>query len=247
MSKEKVALITGGAKRIGRAIVERFHHAGYSIFFSYHHSQSEAQALQDQLLALRPNSAACMQIDLSNWQAASLLVDKCHATFGTLDVLVNSASSFYPTPLDTITHEQINDLMASNCLTPLTLCQSAAPLLTTSKGSIVNVLDIHVFRPMPRHVVYTMAKTGQLALTTSLALDLAPAVRVNGIAPGTILLPESNTDPASASLDYIMPRIPLGRIGAVEEIAGAALYLARDATYTTGQVLCVDGGRHLTI
>lgn len=248
MSKRKTldgqtALVTGASRRIGAAIVRRLHASGARVGIHFRHSANDAQRLRDELNEQRADSAGIFAADLLQPDAPDSLVSAFVAWSGSLDVLVNNASSFYPTPIGSITEEQWNDLVGSNLKAPLFLSQAAAAHLRKDGGAIINIVDIHARRPLRDHVVYGPAKAGLEMLTRSLAKDLAPEVRVNGIAPGAILWPESGmSDEAQAS---ILEQIPLARPGTPGDIADCVLYLVRDATYITGQIIAVDGGRSL--
>lgn len=235
------ALVTGGAKRIGASIVRALHARGAAVAVHYRSSSAEAETLCAALNASRPNSAQHFAADLIETDAAESLVADVVAWQGRLDILVNNASTFYPTPLGEITEAAFTDLVGSNLKAPLFVAQAAATHLRDHKGNIVNIVDIHARRPLREHVVYVSAKAGLEMLTKSLAKELAPDVRVNGIAPGAIAWPEDGMD--ETTQQNILDRVPLGRIGAPEDIAEAVLFLVREATYTTGQVLAVDGGR----
>ncbi len=235
-----VALVTGGARRIGAEIARQLHRAGYRIIVHHRHSCDEARSLCGQLNHQHPDSARAIQADLSDTGALQGLADQALALWNRLDLLVNNASAFYPTPLGQITPAAWSDLMASNLSAPLFLSQALAPALKDSRGCIINLVDIHALRPLKDHSVYCAAKAGNLMLTRSLALELAPEVRVNAIAPGAILWPEQSP----AASESVLPLIPLRRCGTPADIAQALLYLA-SAPYVTGQVLAVDGGRSL--
>lgn len=239
----QTALVTGASRRIGAAIVRRLHASGARVGIHFRHSANDAQRLRDELNEQRADSAGIFAADLLQPDAPDSLVSAFVAWSGSLDVLVNNASSFYPTPIGSITEEQWNDLVGSNLKAPLFLSQAAAAHLRKDGGAIINIVDIHARRPLRDHVVYGPAKAGLEMLTRSLAKDLAPEVRVNGIAPGAILWPESGmSDEAQAS---ILEQIPLARPGTPGDIADCVLYLVRDATYITGQIIAVDGGRSL--
>ena len=236
-------LITGASRRIGAAISRRLHDAGARIGIHYRRSDREARALSEELNGIRDASAEVFGADLADVDACSRLIAAVADWSGGLDVLVNNASSFFPTPLGTITEAQWDDLIGSNLKAPLFLSQEAMPHLRDARGSIVNIVDIHARRPLKDHVVYGPAKAGLAMLTRSLAKDLAPEVRVNGIAPGAILWPESGmTESAKRS---ILAQIPLARAGSPDDIADCVLFLVRDAGYVTGQIIAVDGGRSL--
>ncbi len=240
-----VVLITGAAKRVGACIAARLHAAGYDLALHYRNSAAEMRALVDDLESARPASTLALQANLDDVDALPGLVDATLARFGRLDGLVNNASSFYPTPFGTIASNDFDVLMASNARAPLLLAQAAAPHLRASKGAIVNIVDIYADRPIPRYLPYCMAKAALVALTYGLARELGPEVRVNAVAPGNILW---STNPEKAeTATMVEERTALKRQGEPDDIAGAVLYLLRDASYVTGQVLRVDGGRWLNI
>ncbi len=239
----KVVLITGAARRIGAAIATTLHRNGANIAVHYRKSSADAEALVDRLNAERPDSAALFQADLNDIEALPSLVEKVIAWHGTLDVLVNNASSFYPTPPGEITQANWDDLVGSNLKAPLFLSQAALPALREARGAIINLIDVHAQRPLRNHAVYGSAKAGLAMLTRSLAKDLAPEVRVNGVSPGAILWPENGMD--DATRESILKQIPLAKAGQPEDIAGCVLYLVKDATYVTGQIIAVDGGRSI--
>ena len=240
-----VALITGGAKRVGAAIARRLHGAGFDLAVHYRSSAEEALALQAELASQRADSVQILQADLADLAATQALVPAVIARFGRLDALINNASSFYPTPLGEIDPAQFDDLFATNARAPLFLAQAAAPHLRESKGAIVNLVDIYADRPIPRYLPFCMAKAALVALTYGLARELGPDVRVNAIAPGNIIWSE-NPEKADTP-EMVLQRTALQRQGSPEDLAGAALFLVRDAGYVTGQVLRVDGGRWLNI
>lgn len=239
----KVALVTGAARRIGAAIATRLHESGASVAIHYRGSAAEAMALVDRLNSLRTGSAAAFQADLIDTPVLPGLVENVVQWGDRLDILVNNASSFYPTPPGEITEAHWDDLMGSNLKAPLFLSQAALPKLRETRGAIVNIVDIHAQRPLRNHTVYGPAKAALAMLTRSLAKDLAPLVRVNGVSPGAILWPESDLDEAAKKA--ILEQVPLERAGDPDDIAGAVLFLARDATYVTGQIIAVDGGRSI--
>jgi len=240
---DKVVLVTGAARRIGAAIVTRLQENGARVAIHYRGSASEAETLAADLNAARRGSAKTFQADLLETDQLGQLLASVVAWGGRLDGLVNNASTFYPTPIGSITEENWADLVGSNFKAPLFLSQEATPHLRETRGAIVNIVDIHAQRPLRNHVVYGPAKAALAMLTRSLAKDLAPNIRVNGVAPGAILWPEDGmTDAAQES---ILQQVPLQRAGDPGDIAGCVLYLLRDATYVTGQILAVDGGRSI--
>lgn len=240
----RTALVTGGARRVGAAICRRLHAAGAHIVVHHHRSAAEARALAAELNVARAGSALALQADLLDTAALPRLVADVIAFSGRLDLLVNNASSFYATPVGAIDEQAWNDLMGSNLKAPLFLSQAAAPALRAAGGSIVNIIDIHAELPMREHAVYTAAKGGLLALTRSLARELGPEVRVNGVSPGTILWPEGPAWQNDEARRQIVERTVLRRIGDPDDIAGAVEYLAT-ASFVTGQILAVDGGRSI--
>ncbi len=239
----KTILITGGSKRVGAEIARLMHADGANLMIHYRSSAKEARALQDELNAVRENSVALIQADLLDTPVLPSLVSQTVATFGKLDVLVNNASSFYPTPVGTIAEKDWVDLMGSNLKAPMFLSQAAAPELKKHYGCIVNITDIHADRPMKSYLVYSVAKAGLVGLTKSLARELAPNVRVNGVAPGPIMWPEDNADFDEVSRQRIVSHTMLKRAGNPSDIAHAVRFFIEDAPFVSGQILAVDGGR----
>ena len=237
-----VALITGAAKRIGAQIAKKLHAEGYNVIIHYSHSMHEAHALVDQLNMTRPNSATSLSADLCNLSMIDSLAEQALASWGHVDVLVNNASSFYPTPIGGITDSDWSSLVGSNVKGPLFLTQALAPALKARSGSIVNMVDMHIDRPLPSHSVYLIAKNGLASLTRSLATELAPNIRVNGIGPGAILWPERDMD--EEEKQKLIDTIPLGTLGSPEDIADTVWFFI-NVPYITGQILYVDGGRSL--
>jgi len=240
---DKVVLVTGAARRIGAAIVTRLHNSGARVAIHHRGSADDAAALAHNLNRLREGSAITVQADLLQLEKLPSLIDTVVDWGGRLDGLVNNASSFYPTPLASTTEQQFEELIGSNLKAPMFLSQAAADSLRRSQGAIVNIIDIHAERPLRDHVVYGAAKAGLAMLTRSLAKDLAPEVRVNGVSPGAILWPEDGmTETVQIS---ILKQIPLQRAGQPDDVADCVLYLIRDAGYITGQTITVDGGRSI--
>ena len=240
-----VALISGAAKRVGAQIARTLHAAGYDLALHYRHSRDEMDALCAELEAGRNGSTCAIAGELSDIEQVPRIVEQCLARFGRLDALINNASAFYPTPIGSVTTQQWNELFASNAQAPFFLAQAAAPHLRSTRGCIVNMVDIYAERPLPRHPVYSMAKAALAMMTLSLAKELAPQVRVNAIAPGAVLWPESGK--AYTDQQELIARTPLQRAGTPQDVATAVLFLVRDAKFTTGQILRVDGGRALLI
>lgn len=239
----KVALITGGAKRIGAAIARHLHAAGMNLVIHYRHSDAVARTLQDELSKQRSNSVLLLQADLLYVQKLTRMIQDTINHYGRLDVLINNASSFYSTPIGQGQESEWEDLIGTNLKAPFFLSQIAAPHLVTHHGCIINLVDIHADRPLKSYPIYSIAKAGLTMLTKSLARELGPYVRVNAIAPGTILWPENDMD--EVTKQRIISHIPLKRHGDPSDIAQAVLFLIRDAEYMTGQILTIDGGRTL--
>ena len=239
----KVILVTGAARRIGAAIVTCLHENGARVAVHYDSSADDAAQLTAGLNQVRENSAITIQADLKVIADLPGLIDSVVSWGGRLDGLVNNASRFYATPVGSITEQHWDDLLGSNLKAPLFLSQAAAPQLRKNGGAIINIVDIHSQRPLRDHAVYGPAKAGLAMLTRSLAKDLAPDVRVNGVSPGAILWPEDGmTESVQQS---ILQQVPLQRAGDPQDIAACVLYLLRDAVYVTGQVIAVDGGRSI--
>jgi pteridine reductase len=237
----KTVLITGAARRVGAAIARELHAAGANLVVHYRSSARDAQTLVAELNATRPDSAALRQADLLDVASLPGLSDFAVRTFGALDVLINNASTFYPTPIGRITPQAWDDLMGSNLKAPLLLSQAAAPALRSSRGLILNIVDIHALRPLRDYTVYCAAKAGLHMVTRSLAKELGPEIRVNGISPGPVLWPEAGGNDAGRA--KIIERTILKRMGTPGDIARTALFFAASAPFVTGQVLAVDGGR----
>jgi pteridine reductase len=234
-------LITGGARRVGAAIARMLHGAGANLAIHYRKSATEAASLADELNAARADSTVIFQADLLDLGKLPALVEFAVRKFGALDVLVNNASTFYPTKIGEITPQAWDDLMGSNLKAPLFLSQAAAPALRKSGGLIINIVDIHALRPLRDYTVYCSAKAGLHMLTRSLAKELGPEIRVNGISPGPVMWPEHGGDEASRA--KIIQRTILQKMGTPEDIARTALFFAASAPFITGQILAVDGGR----
>lgn len=245
--KDKVVLITGGAKRVGAGISRLLHAGGARLMIHYRTSVQEANALLAELHAIRPDSAAIIQGDLLDLDTLNTLVQHTLQRFGRLDVLVNNASSYYPTEMGSIGEQQWNDLLGSNLRAPLFLSQAAAPELKKNQGCIINITDMHVERPKKGYVVYNVAKAGLVTLTRSLAQELAPDVRVNAVAPGPVLWPEDNPQFDEAYRNKVIAQTLLKRIGEPDDVARAVRFLIADAPFITGQVIAVDGGRSLNL
>lgn len=245
----RVVLITGAAIRIGACIARTFHARGFTVAISYRSSESAAQALVSELNASRAQSASCWQAEMTEPDSVTALGDAVLAQHGRLDVLVNNASSFYPTDYGASTQAQWDDLVGSNLRGAYFLTQQLSAELINRRGAIVNLVDTHADRALPKHPIYSIAKAGLKAMTKSLAVELAPHVRANGVSPGAILWPpslEDDADPAvQAGRGKMLKGIPLATLGRLEDIAEAVYFLAAEAHYMTGQTIKVDGGRSL--
>ncbi|MET0091508.1 MAG: pteridine reductase [Candidatus Thiodiazotropha sp.] len=239
----QTGLITGAAHRIGAAIAEQLHRLGMDLFIHYRRSREAAEALKQRLEAHRPDSVHLIQADLLDPPSHQQMIDRVRDHERGLDLLINNASSFYPTPLEKATESDWEDLIGSNLKAPFFLSRAAAPLLREKRGSIINLVDIHAFRPLKDHPIYSIAKAGNAMLVKSLARELGPEIRVNGVAPGAILWPEQGL--SDEERETIVERTALKRPGQVSDIARTVVFLHRDADYITGQIIPVDGGRTL--
>jgi pteridine reductase len=238
----KTALITGAANRLGAQIARTLHQNGANLIIHYRESVANAKSLEQELNTLRADSASCLQADLNNLAAITTLSNKAAQLYHGLDILINNASSFYPTPIDKFNENDWDDLIGSNLKAPLFLSQACYPYLRKAAGVIINMLDIYASLPLKNHSLYCCAKAGNQMLVKSLALEMAPEVRVNGIAPGAILWPENNEAAESEYQQAILEKIPLQRLGSPESIAQTVMFLVAN-DYLTGEVIRVDGGR----
>lgn len=243
-SETNTVMITGAARRVGATLAQQLHHAGMNIILHYRNSSQDAKALANNLNADRANSVKLIQADLKQYDKLDELIQLASALFGGIDVLINNASSFYPTSMDEINEDTWNDLVGVNLKAPLFLSKAIAPHLKSRHGCIINIVDIHADRPLKDYSLYCIAKAGLAMLTKSMARELAPEVRVNGIAPGAIMWSEVKA--SEAMHEEIIQRISLKREGHPKDIADAALFLIKHANYITGQIIAVDGGRTLS-
>lgn len=240
-----VALVTGAARRVGAQIARRLHAAGYDVALHFRHSATEVTELQEELEAQRVRSTLLLQADLAQVARLPELVRATLSHFGRLDALVNNASAFHPTRIGETTEADWDELFASNAKAPFFLAQAAAPPLRARRGAIVNLVDIYAERPLRHHTIYCMAKAALQMLTLSLARELGPDVRVNGVAPGAVLWPEGGK--SYTDQQALVEQTALRRSGSPSDVADAVLFLLRDAGYVTGHILKVDGGRSLAI
>ncbi|WP_346948774.1 pteridine reductase [Dyella sp.] len=240
-----VALITGGVKRVGAEVARTLHAAGYDLVLHFRSSVNEAVALAAELEHQRAGSTLAIQGELADLDGLPAMIEQALQHYGRLDALVNNASAFFPTPVGSATTAQWNELFASNAQAPFFLAQAATPALRETHGAIVNLVDVYAERPLANHPIYCMAKAALAAMTRSLALDLAPDIRVNGIAPGAVMWP-SDGKPYDDQ-QAMLARTPLQRAGSPQDVAGAVLWLLRDAPFVTGQIIRIDGGRSLSI
>jgi pteridine reductase len=241
-STRRVALVTGAARRIGAVIARRLHAAGYDVALHARRSRAELAALLAELERARASTTLALEADLEDVAALPRLVDATVDRFGRLDALVNNAAAFVPTPIGEATPQQWDALFGANARAPFFLSQAAAPHLAASEGAIVNIVDVYAEQPLADHAIYSMSKAALAAMTKALARDLAPRVRVNGVAPGAILWPDAGK--SEAARQTLIERTPLKRTGSPDDVAGAVLWLL-DAPFVTGEIVRVDGGRHL--
>lgn len=243
-TKAPVAMITGGARRIGAAIARRLHQRGYNLVIHYRSSSVEAQNLADELNQTREKSVVLVAADLSRHDDVTALAQNALNAHGRIDALINNASSFYPTPVGDASESQWDDLFASNAKAPFFLSQALNAALQSSHGCIVNIADIHAQKPLKNHTLYCMAKAANVMLTQSLAKELGPKVRVNAVAPGAILWPEQAAELDQSDKQSIVEKVPLGRAGHPDNIAATVEYLL-DNDYISGQIVAIDGGRSI--
>jgi pteridine reductase len=243
---DKVALVTGGARRVGAQIARKLHARGMKLVIHYRSSEQEAHRLQQELHDIRSESVMLVRGDLLRGPKLSQnLVYETIEAFGRIDVLINNAATFYPTPIGGAVEKDWEDLIGTNLKAPFFLAQAAAPHLKTSQGCIVNMADIYGERPLKDYSIYSVAKAGLIMLTKTLARELGPEIRVNAVAPGAILWPEDGID--EMNKQRMISRTPLKRIGQPDDIAETVLFLVSDADFITGQVIAVDGGRRVVL
>jgi pteridine reductase len=246
MAITRTVFITGGARRIGMAVAKYLHSSGYNIIITYNKSSREANALSKTLNNIRKDSFAIINANFSSKKTCETAYKKAIKIFGRVDVLINNASKFYPTKINDINEKSWSDIINTNLKVPLLLSREFYPELKKRKGSIINIIDIHIDPPLKDHIIYNVSKAGLLALTKSLAKDLAPHIRVNGVSPGAIMWPETDMGNSSKK-KKILSRIALRRTGEPDDIAKAILFLIQSANYVTGQNIEIDGGRKLNM
>jgi len=246
-SNRKIALVTGGAKRIGHAICKMLHASGIDLMIHYRHSSDEAKNLQQELNGIRKDSASIIQADLLNLNVLPSLIHETMNVYGRLDILINNASSYYPTEIGKMNENNWNDLIGSNLKAPLFLSQLAADELIKTKGCIINITDTHIDKPKKNYIIYSIAKSGLTTLTKSLAQELSPEVRVNAVAPGPVLWPENNEEFNEIYKQRVISQTLLKKMGSPEDVAMAVKFLVLDAPFITGHILAVDGGRSISL
>ncbi len=246
-AEQAVVLITGAAKRIGAAVARYLHQHDYRCIVHYRHSVQAAEQLVAELNAVRPDSAYALQADLADVQQCQQLAQDAAAHWGRLDGLINNASQFYPTPFAQASAKDFHDLFASNVQAPFFLSQALADPIKKQQGCIINMLDIYATRPLPQHSLYCMSKAAMVMMTQTLAQELGPAIRVNGVAPGAILWPEQKMEDDACKQQALLQKVPLQCQGDPLDIAKAVYFLIAQAPYITGQIITVDGGRAVNV
>jgi len=241
--KKQVAIITGGAKRVGEAISRRLHKANIDIIIHYRNSDTEANSLQEQLNKIRKGSASIIQADLLDPNSYSLIINEAIKVYGQLNFLINNASSYYPTNINDINELNWNELIVSNLKAALFLSKEASPFLKKSNGSIINITDAHITNPKKNYIIYSIAKSGLTTLTKSLALELGPEIRVNAVAPGPVLWPDKSSEFDALYRKKVISQTMLKKVGDADDIAKAVEFLLLNAPFITSHILSVDGGR----
>ncbi len=241
--KKQIAIVTGGAKRIGASICRRLHKANIDLIIHYKNSDKEAKLLQNELNEKRKDSASLIQADLLESKSYSKIINEAIKIYGQLNFLVNNASSYYPTNINQIDESNWNDLIGSNLKAPLFLCKEAAPFLKKNNGAIINITDVHITNPKKNYIIYSIAKSGLTTLTKSLAQELGPKIRVNAVAPGPILWPDNSNEFNESYRKKVISQTMLKKVGEVDDIAKAVEFLLLNAPFITNHILNVDGGR----
>jgi len=241
--KKQIAIITGGAKRIGASICRRLHKANIDLIIHYKNSSKEAKLLQNELNEKRKDSASLIQADLLESKSYSKIINEAIKIYGQLNFLINNASSYYPTNINQINESNWNDLIGSNLKAPLFLCKEAAPFLKKNNGAIINITDVHITNPKKNYIIYSIAKSGLTTLTKSLAQELGPKIRVNAVAPGPILWPDNSNEFNESYRKKVISQTMLKKVGEADDIAKAVEFLLLNAPFITNHILNVDGGR----
>ena len=241
--KKQIAIVTGGAKRIGASICRRLHKANIDLIIHYKNSDKEAKLLQNELNEKRKDSASLIQADLLESKSYSKIINEAIKIYGQLNFLVNNASLYYPTNINQIDESNWNDLIGSNLKAPLFLCKEAAPFLKKNNGAIINITDVHITNPKKNYIIYSIAKSGLTTLTKSLAQELGPKIRVNAVAPGPILWPDNSNEFNESYRKKVISQTMLKKVGEVDDIAKAVEFLLLNAPFITNHILNVDGGR----
>ena len=236
----KTALITGGAARIGAQIVKTLHHNQFNIIIHCNQSKDKAQLLCDELNLIRANSAEIVSGNLNNIDELDSLVSSIES----IDLLVNNASVFYPKSVEDSEMKDWDDVININLKAPFFLSKGLSKTLSKNDGSIINIIDIHSERPLKKHAIYNISKAGLKMLTQTLAKELAPRIRVNGVSPGSILWPQDSAEISEDDKNLMLERIALHRQGSPQDIADTVLFLT-NSNYITGQIINIDGGRTL--
>ena len=236
----KTALITGGAARIGAQIAKTLHNNDFNIIIHCNQSKDKAQLLCDELNLLKEKSAKVVVGNLNNIDSINTIIESIES----IDLLVNNASVFYPLSVDESDSENWDNILDVNLKAPFFLSKGLSQKLNSSEGSIINIIDIHADRPLKKHAVYNISKAGLKMLTLTLAKELAPSIRVNGVSPGSILWPQEGAEISESDKSIMLERIALKRQGSPQDIADTVLFLA-NSNYLTGQIINVDGGRTL--
>ena len=240
---KKTIFITGAAKRIGKEIALCFSEMGWNIIIHYNSSKNDAQVLADEINGANPDSAITVQGNLDVKEDVEKVINEVRDAFPTIDLLINNASTFYPTPIEDISEEHWDKLVGSNLKGPLFLIKGLKDKLKESKGSIINITGTNLSKGVANYSIYSAAKAGLESITKGLARELAPDIKVNAIAPGAMLEPPDVTW-TEEQKSKVISSIPLNRMGSEKDISEAVKFLAK-SNYITGQIIKVDGGRSL--
>ena len=241
--KKQIAIVTGGAKRIGASISRRLHKANIDLIIHYKTSEKEAISLRDELNKQRKNSASLIKADLLDPKSYSKIINETIKIYGQLNFLINNASTYYPTNINQIDQLNWDNLIGSNLKAPLFLCKEAAPFLKKNNGSIINITDAHITKPKENYIIYSIAKAGLTNLTKSLAQELGPEIRVNAVAPGPVLWPENSNEFNNSYRKKVISQTMLKKVGEPDDVAKAVEFLLLNSNFITSHILNVDGGR----